>query len=175
MCPPACKGLGCAGRSGRILPTPFLGIHTAVVFTKKTGDKLWLSFEQHPPGEPGTSVCFPSSPAAPSQEIQSSQIQCSWHLCLGQPQQQKQPQHILSPNFPKLQGGGTNLGQASAWWRKLLFSIHLWGMQGQIPFTPSQRLSVSDGLHKPGHKASADTETELKRLLIAFYPPLILN
>lgn len=85
------------------------------------------------------------------------------------------PAHIPSQNFPKLQGGGTNLGQASAWWRKLLFSIHLWGMQGQIPFTPSQRLSVSAGLHKPGHKASADTETELKRLLIAFYPPLILN
>lgn len=70
MCPLACKGLGCAGRSRTILLTPILGMHMAVVFTKKTGDKLWLSFEQRPPGEPGTSVCFPSSPAAPSQEIQ---------------------------------------------------------------------------------------------------------
>lgn len=179
MCPLACKGLGCAGRSWRILPTPILGMHTAVVFTKKTGDKLWLSFEQRPPGEPGTSVCFPSSPAAPSQEIQgetdprrsSARGTCVWTS----PAAKAAPAHIPSQNFPKLQGGGTNLGQASAWWRKLLFSIHLWGMQGQIPFTPSQRLSVSAGLHKPGHKASADTETELKRLLIAFYPPLILN
>lgn len=73
VCPRACKWLGqlgCAGRSGRILQTPILGMHAAVVFTKTSGDKLWLSFVQRPLGAPGTSVCFPSSPAAPSKEIQ---------------------------------------------------------------------------------------------------------